>query len=100
MTVRAKFRCNTVEMSSNKPLKVVRFTPGSKPGEDTAELTWPRTYRFSPEYDDSVPEDQRYARYTPSGELRIQVDNPAVSFEPGKQYYLDFTPVEPDAPQG
>lgn len=44
-------------------------------------------------YDDSVPEDQRYARYTPSGELRIAVTNPAVVFEPGQSYYLDITPA-------
>jgi len=73
-TTRAKFRCQSVES----------FSP---------DLSGPRTYRFSAQYDDSVPEDQRYARYTPSGELRIAVDNPAVSFELGQAYYLDFTPV-------
>lgn len=72
MTVRAKFRCTSVET----------FAAGT------------RTFRFSAEYDTSVPEDQRYARYTPSGELRLAVDNPNVSFEPGISYYLDFTPVE------
>jgi hypothetical protein len=75
MPVRAKFRCHSVEQFST--------APGG-----------PRTYRFGAMYDPAVPEDQRYAKYTPSGELRIQVDNPAVAFEPGKEYYLDFTPVE------
>lgn len=71
--VRAKFRCNSVET----------FQAGGM-----------RTFRFAAEYDANLPEDQRYARYTPSGELRITVDNPAVSFKPGMSYYLDFTPVE------
>lgn len=71
--VRAKFRCSSVE---------------------TFQAGGTRVFRFAAEYDADLPEDQRYARYTPSGELRITVDNPAVLFEPGCSYYLDFTPVE------
>lgn len=94
MTVRAKFMCNSVEQSSDAP--VVRKwydTVGGKTVERTS-TSWQRTYRFSPQYDASVPEDQRYAMATPLGELRLVVDNPAVSFMPGQQYYLDFTPIE------
>lgn len=75
MHVRAKFTCNTVETG-----------PGGADGM--------RTYRFTPQYDSSVPEDKRFSRYTPIGELSLTVDNPAVQFEPGQAYYLDFTPVE------
>lgn len=78
-TVRAKFRCGSLET----------YAPA-----DIGDPQGPRTYRFQAAYDASTPEDQRYAKYTPSGELRITVDNPAVVFEPGRQYYLDFTPVE------
>jgi hypothetical protein len=92
MTVRAKFRCNTVEQSTDQPVEAMRYTASGQ--EPTGVLTWPRTYRFSPQYDSSVPEDQRYAMATPSGELRIQVDNPNVVFEPGKHYYIDFTPAD------
>ncbi|MEV7804974.1 hypothetical protein AB0O28_18695 [Microbispora sp. NPDC088329] len=92
-TTRAKFRCNTVEMSATEPQPVLQRLPGGG-YEPSHEMTWPRTYRFSPQYDHSIPEDRRYAKYTPIGELRIQVDNPNVSFEPGKDYYLDFTPVD------
>lgn len=92
MAVRAKFRCTTVEQSTSAPVEVKRY---QRPGEEpSAYLTWPRTFRFMAVYDLNVPEDQRYAQATPSGTLQIQVDNPAVSFEPGKDYYLDFTPVE------
>jgi hypothetical protein len=45
-------------------------------------------------YDESIPEDQRYAKATPSGTLTITVDNPAVVFEPGASYYLDITPAD------
>lgn len=50
-------------------------------------------YTFQPQYDSTVPEDLRFAKYTPSGEVRISVDNPAVKFEVGADYYLDFTLV-------
>jgi hypothetical protein len=77
-TVRAKFQCNSVE----------QFSPAPRGG------IWHRTFKFQAVYDTTVPEDQRYATATPSGELRLSVDNPNVSFEPGKAYYLDFTPAE------
>jgi hypothetical protein len=76
MTTRAKFRCGSVETYTHDPSKGVR------------------TYRFNAVTDASTPENERYARYTPIGELRIQVDNPAVEFIPGKDYYLDFTLAE------
>jgi len=40
-------------------------------------------------------EDGRFTKATPWGELRMNVDNPdaAVQFEPGKSYYVDFTPA-------
>ncbi|NUP19885.1 MAG: hypothetical protein HOZ81_28155 [Streptomyces sp.] len=77
MAVRAKFRCTT---ETHK-----------KWGPSDEQVT--RSYEFMAQYDPDVPEDQRYAKYTPTGTLTIQVDNPAVSFEPGKAYYLDFTPA-------
>ena len=54
-----------------------------------------KTYRFAPQYDTSIPEDQRFAQYSPSGELWIQVTNPVVheTWKLGESYYLDFTPV-------
>lgn len=55
-------------------------------------------YFFQARYDDTIPEDVRYAKYTPCGELWINVDNPNVDFGLGVEYYLDFTPVpEPAA---
>lgn len=53
-----------------------------------------RTFKFQAMYDDSLPEDQRFAKYTPTGSLEIYVDNPAAQFQVGTQYYLDFTKVD------
>lgn len=78
MTVRAKFRCNS---------EIVR-----KYGPEDIHVS--RSYEFTAMYDPTVPEDQRYAKATPTGQLTIAVDNPAVTFVPGKFYYLDFTPTE------
>lgn len=75
MATRAKFHCNSVEQFG-----------GHSAGQ--------RTYRLSAVYDDGIPENHRYAKYTPSGQLTITVDNPNVVIEPGRYYYLDITPVE------
>ncbi len=49
-----------------------------------------------PQYDESIPEDQRFQEATPTGELKMFVSNPAAlaEFELGKDFYLDFTPVK------
>ena len=41
-------------------------------------------------FDDGIPEHRRFAKATPSGELRMQIDNPAALeyFKPGEKYYL------------
>lgn len=79
MTVRAKFRCSSVKLRKNTP----------SPDESTV-----RDFEFDAIYDESLPEDQRYAKYTPSGKLTVVVDNPAIDWQPGHYYYLDITPVD------
>lgn len=41
-------------------------------------------------------EDNTYARYTPSGELKLTVNNPDLmdKFRPGQKFYVDFTVAE------
>jgi hypothetical protein len=73
-STRAKFRC----------LNETRTRYSS---DDSGQ----RTYNFSALYDPAQPDDQRYAKATPAGELKITVDNPAVQFQPGTAYYLDIT---------
>lgn len=45
---------------------------------------------------DGSDEDNTYAKFSPSGHLRLTVANPALigKFAVGKKYYLDFTQVE------
>lgn len=76
-TIRAKFRCNAVEFY----------------GDPTDEATG-RSYTLSAVYDTSTPENERFTKATPWAELKMRVDNPAARLEPGKLYYLDFTPAD------
>lgn len=41
-------------------------------------------------------ENARFTKATPWGEIKLGIDNPAAleQFEPGKSYYVDFTPAE------
>lgn len=76
-TVRAKFQC-TSEVNT-------RWSAKAAPN---------RSYEFQAVYDPAQPDDQRYAKATPTGKLTLTVDNPAVTFEPGKPYYIDITPAD------
>lgn len=57
-------------------------------------------FKFTPQYDPTVPEDQRFAQATPTGELSMQVDNPPVleflSKHLGKQFKLMLVPGDED----
>lgn len=48
--------------------------------------------RLECQYDTSIPEDQRFARATPTGHMELQVDNPAALEQliAGKDYYVDI----------
>lgn len=54
-----------------------------------------KTLKFNAQYDDSIPEDRRFAKATPSAELTMQVNNPAAIalLTLGDSYYVDFSPV-------
>lgn len=72
MTVRAKVKCS-VEIR------------GEGPG---------RSYEFYAVHSGSE-ENKKWAKYTPGLQLKITIDNPeAQVFEPGKEYFLDFSPAE------
>lgn len=53
-----------------------------------------KTYRLEARYDPNLPEDQRFAKATPTGHLEVLVDNPDVQLEVGAHYYLDITKAE------
>jgi hypothetical protein len=71
MAVRAKFRCTEIKLMYGTTIK----------------------YTFTPQYQPDVPEDQKYEKATPQGELWMVVDNPAATFELGQDYYLDLVAV-------
>ena len=50
---------------------------------------------FETRYDDTIPEDQRFQKATPSGSAEFTIDNPTAlsQFEVGEDYYVDFSPV-------
>jgi len=45
--------------------------------------------------EDGSDEDNTFAKWSPSASCEIHVTNPALhgKFEPGKKYYVDFTPA-------
>lgn len=46
--------------------------------------------------DDGKGEDNTFARYTPSAELKMTITNEDLfgKIKPGQKFYLDFTPAE------
>ncbi len=77
MTVRCKFLCMAIDDIAGSTSK--RVTLGAF---------------YSPE----VPEDVRFTKWTPTGTLGVTIDNPRAlaALAPGKYYYLDLSPVEPE----
>ena len=73
MPARAKFRCQSVAYSQDPAIE------------------GPRLFTFTAVYDDTIPEDQRFSRYTPFGEVKMTVDNPEIKWTPGTSYYFDIT---------
>jgi hypothetical protein len=73
IVTRAKFCLTEIKQSSSNPAA--------------------RTLVFEPRYTNTVEEDKRFSKYTPSGKLEMMVDNGTVinRFILGKAYYLDFT---------
>ncbi len=74
MTVRAKFTLTSIKSHANWSAK---------------------TLTFQAVYDQSIPEDQRFQKATPSGQFEMTVDNPAAleQFVLGQAYYFDMTPA-------
>lgn len=46
--------------------------------------------------DKEKAENCMFHKYTPFGEIKMQIDNPPASsvFELGQEFYVDFTPIE------
>lgn len=72
MAVRAKVRCDKIEGNAVE-FQTVYEPDGTKNDENA-----------------------RFTQATPWGNIRLGIDNPAAlsQFEPGKEYYVDFTPAK------
>lgn len=57
----------------------------------------PKVVKLAPQYDMSIPEDRRFQKATPWGEINLHIDNPAAvaQLKIGQGYYVDLTPIEP-----
>lgn len=77
MKVRAKFTCQSVMIDAWKQTHIV-LTPVTRETEEP----------------DS--EDTKFWEATPSGEIKIDCANAVAAemFEPGKKYYVDFSPAD------
>lgn len=75
MNVRAKFKVSSVTVFEDPGYKQVKLW-----------AVW----------DDGIPENQRFATATPSGEIEMTISTPSAAemFIPGKFVYCDFTEVE------
>lgn len=51
--------------------------------------------KYQARYDETIPEDQRFSKATPNGQLEMTVagDNPAASLKVGDSFYIDIAPV-------
>lgn len=66
---------------------------------EITQVHWSKDARkvvLQPEYDSTIPEDQKYAKATPSGRIEMTIDNPPASdyLAIGKTFYVDFTATE------
>jgi hypothetical protein len=64
--------------------------------EITTRIGDQKTVTFEARFEDTIPEDQRFQRYTPYAKSSMTIDNPAAleQFKLGEHYYLDFKRVE------
>lgn len=76
MTVRAKFRCHSIQCADNDVY---------------------RTVHLSAVIDDT-PENKTWSQLTPAGDIRMVISNPAAfdQFEEGREYFADFHLVSSD----
>lgn len=79
VTMRAKVKVTKVERYENVDSLI--FTPVCKTGAYPA---------------DGSDEDNTFAKFSPAGEFKLSVTNPALvgKFVPGQKFYVDFTQIE------
>lgn len=73
MTIRSKFRLSSIVSTEFGPNYVQK------------------KYIFDTLYDDTIPEDRRFCKATPTGRIEMVIDNPTAqaAFVVGQDYYFD-----------
>lgn len=77
-------------------MRITSITKYPEEGEPTQEtLQFHAVAKDGPYPSDGSDEDNTFARFSPAGELKLSVANPALigKFKWGDTFYLDFTPV-------
>lgn len=94
MTVRAKFKVDTIERGLTSQATGDKDENG-RPVYAAAEI---QTVVMSPVYGNGDPEHEntKFWAYSPTGQLRLGTVNESAAryFELGGEYYLDFTKAE------
>lgn len=95
--VRAKFRVNSVKDTPVGSSDLVTPTPGESTilGREGILRQEATLSAVSAPHEDGT-ENRSFWKATPNGDLRMTIDNPECIgfYQEGKEYYLDFIPVE------
>jgi hypothetical protein len=93
MSVRAKFRCDSITITKHD--KHDKGEDGVYRKVGTQEM---RSVALSPVYGNGDPnhENTKFWNASPSGQITLGMVNLAAAeqFEPGSEYYIDFTKAE------
>lgn len=70
-----------------------------RPGWQAETVTFIPVSRSDRYPDDGSDENNTYAKFSPSGEFKLTIANPALldQHKVGEEYYVDFTPVVANA---
>lgn len=74
----------------------MRVTEVKPCGDYGEELAFSAVHKSEGYPEDGSDDNNTYAKFTPSAELRMVVNNPALrgKFTVGQEFYLDFTEVK------
>jgi hypothetical protein len=78
-------------------MRITSVTPYPTEGDASQEtLQFHAVAKDGPYPSDGSDEDNSYAKFSPSGELKLTVANPALigKYKQGDTFYVDFTPID------
>ena len=74
-------------------LKLISVAVSEETPHESEALRFSAVYKSDGYPDNGLDEDNTFAKFTPSMELNMTIDNPALlgKFRPGQKFYVDFT---------